>query len=200
MLRLCRANKYFPLRIGNSDATSGPRIGGRPPEGVLPSVITAHTRYFATLPLYDKPELEVSIFTSIASRSDDDFCISYHSNEIKTEVSSIVQFVHHPFSHRSQKDGFNAEYSAQSLIIGEETAETFSNQYVGHRIGGTPFILGYVGEGVSKILTEGYVHFVQFAYPVPDDAGEGEWVLGNFSLSVFAKAEGRDFRFRYVFT
>lgn len=201
MLKLCRALRYFPLRIGDSDLGSGARIGGRPPEGVVPPVITPHTRYFATLPLDTNPELEVSLFTSIAPSSDDDLCLSFHLNEVKAEDSPVVQFVYHPGSCRSQKDGLNAEYSAQSLVIGEETTENFDDQYVGHRIGGTPFILRHaVVECVANLLDEGFVHYVQFAYPGPYDAGNGLWVLGNTFLSVFAKSDGRYFRFRYVFT
>ena len=167
----------------------------------MPPTVNPDTRYFATLPIDDEAELEVSLFTTIAESLESDFFITDHINEVKTEDSPVVQFVVHPRSCRTQKNGLESEYSAQPLIVAQETAETQDDPSGDHKMGGIPFIFPrYVIEAVATLLADGYVHFLQFSYPGPDDAGEGLWALGNRSLLVFVKPEAGNFRFKYVLT
>ena len=167
----------------------------------MPPTITPDTRYFATLPIDDEAELEVSLFTSIATEIGDDRFLTRNINAVKAEDSAVVQFVVHPRSCRTQKDGLESEYSAQPLIVGHETPEIQDDSNGDHKAGGTPCLFrSDVIETVATLLADGYLHFLQFSYPGPDDAGEGEWVLANYSLNVFAKPEVGNFRFRYVLT
>lgn len=53
------------LVISRSDTATGPRIGGKAPEGINPPKTHHCTRYFATVSLNEPATREVSLFTSL---------------------------------------------------------------------------------------------------------------------------------------
>src|SRR5690242_17714303 len=53
------------INISREDSDTGSRIGGNPPDGVVPPVVTPATRYFLTVALEGGASQELSLFVSI---------------------------------------------------------------------------------------------------------------------------------------
>src|SRR4051812_10594384 len=88
--------KTRPIVISRSDSEKGPRIGGTPPEGIVPPRIHSGTRYFATLPLDLVGTHEVTLFTTVDHEAQSEQRNVYQNVRKVFELQDFVQIVVHP--------------------------------------------------------------------------------------------------------
>lgn len=185
--RLC-----LPVTVGPGDIEVGPRLGGKPPQGVNPSTRVATTRYFVTLPVSADGEVEVSIFLSF------DFDqMANAAGRVQGPADELIEVIVHGRSVRKAGTPEHiSELSPQRLVIHNESPDWFITGGTkvidsGHKIGGRPYIEQPRSSMLNELqaaATAGFRQFAQIGFPSGqhDAAVEGDWPFadGVFHLLV----------------
>src|SRR6266516_2443289 len=136
------------ITISREDSDTGSRIGGNAPEGVLPPVVNAATRYFVTLELGDSTARELSLFVSI-DWDDATCCETSNPDNLWNNVSKLqrtdcplVQCIVHPHTTRSHSSHLKSDLIGRALLIEEERPDILVEHggelLLGSKIGGRP--------------------------------------------------------------
>ena len=187
LVRNCR-----PIRICNDDVTTGSRVGGYAPEGVLPPVLNSLTRYFATVTLDEAHDL--SIF--LGMDYDEGSPTSLWQNVVKLHSigSDLVQCVIHGSSARSFEGFLVSELDGHALEIGDErpdiSVEPKGPLLIPCKIGGRPYFYydnrAYMAS-IDRLFNEGFIYLLQFTCPSAKETPKGEWPFFEFTFHLFAK-------------
>lgn len=178
------------ITIGSGDGQTGPRLGGRPPDGLTHPSMTGDCRYFLTVPVCDAPSLELSVFINrrfdVLIRTSGDLC-----------RDERVLLLCHPVSQRAVSSPFASELSEHPLVLGPEADDWFVEEgeevvYSDHKLGGRPYTIHdppeYI-EGTRDASVLGMHHFLQFAFPGPTEQVEGSWPWGDGLFHVFWRGQ-----------
>jgi len=184
-----------PIRILEQDAETGARIGGNPPDGIVPEEVFYCTEYFATLVIDGDQTREISIFNSFEMDVISDR--SFLNNKyivFPQERAAFIQFVIHDKSTREKKNSdLTSTLSSHALILEPEEPDADgwldSNIYRGSKMGGYPLYWqnkqSIRGQG-KALLDQGFTHLFQFAFPDDRDGKvSGNWPYGEYILHVF---------------
>lgn len=194
--------RCIPFHVKDGPSETGPRLGGRAPENVLPLRLTDHTQYFATLPLCAEPSLEASIFFLGPDIFDADTSTLQPANP-------FLEIVTHSPSTRRNDKRFASKISEHAIITKSErddadgdcvdpswkhpflASEVISN----HKFGGRAFIFQWGRWTDSKfselelLHTQGFVQVIQIAMPVGrrDGKVKGTWPFGDGHFHLYGR-------------
>jgi hypothetical protein len=180
------------LRIALEDSDAGPRIGGKPPEGIVPATVLPATRYFLTIPLGNDGAMELSLFVSIDW--DDQTCTeaTNRSNlwnnvsRLQAPDSPLMQCVIHQPAARSRAGSLASDLTGRSLIIEPEApdvvVEPGGELLLCSKIGGRPYFyygtVAYI-EALNRLFEQGFCLFLQYT--------EGGYERGQPFMSPFGE-------------
>jgi hypothetical protein len=187
-----------PFNVGSGDSREGPRIGGRPPAGIEPSRHAA-ARYFATLPLADNGEEEISLFFPmngdvVSAQSgivhDDGIDVVVHSPSRRGDGPYPTPLPEHPLVMGSPKSDRVADDG------GELVPES------GHKLGGRPFLIQNersLVEAVRTSILAGYRQVVQFDFPAGggDAVFDGPWPFVDGMFNLMGRRVGSEWEWRW---
>jgi hypothetical protein len=201
-------DKCRPFTIARDDDPQWGKIGGHPPQGVEPSVVTQFTQYFATLKTGDPDQTELSLFISMDYDLSSPNCLWKNKTRMLTADRPLVQFVFHQPSPRGNDARFASKLSGHGLILEDERPDSDDPNdniiWNHHKIGGSPFYtrLKYpILEETKALLERGYLHLVQFSFPDAQDGPvSGSWPFAEFVFHVFAKDIGGQIDWRYCWS
>lgn len=179
----------LPITVGAGETQSGARLGGLRPEGIRPK--TASARYFATLPLTQDRETELSVFLAF------DFDgMANASRRILTNADDPLEVLVHEARPRANDPDNASELSAHPLEIHGTAPDWFvtgGKKVIesGHKIGGRPYIEqrspSLLAE-LERLTSSGFRQFVQIGFPSGrhDAIVTGDWPFadGVFHLLV----------------
>ncbi|MCE9533485.1 MAG: hypothetical protein K8T89_20520 [Planctomycetes bacterium] len=178
----------LPMHMAKGISLSGARLGGRPPLNVRPRVAS---RYFATIPLTDDDETELSVFVSFSSFSDlaNDGAFRLVMNDHKVHV------IIHGRSQRDLASTFSSDIKSEhSLAISPAISDANDDPaepLAGHKIGGNPLIIvkrPILMTNLAAAISQGYRLYCQFDFAVSgDDTWQGTWPFGQGLFQVFIK-------------
>lgn len=182
----------LPITIGTGSSETGPRLGGAPPEGVVPSKRTNLARFFMTLPLSAEGESEVSVFLGF------DFDqMANVTRRVLGPADDLIEVIEHEKRARGRdSDEFLSEVSPHPLIIGVQSPDWFitGGERViesGHKIGGRPYVeqpRSTLLREMDSMMAEGFRQFVQIGFPGGRDSDvEGDWPFGDGIFHLFMK-------------
>ncbi len=185
-------NECVPFRIGNDDIESGPRLGGRPPDGIEPRSIL-EARYFATIPLRTDPNEELSIFFPM--RGD---VVAASSGVLHT---NFIEVIVHPESTRGGSNNHRSPLPEHPLFLLPSRDDFFEDdegQVVvesHHKLGGRPFLIHDDPEterALRLLSAAGYHHIVQFDFPAGGDDAiiDGPWPFIDGMFHLFGRRNG----------
>lgn len=196
------ASSCRPIQICKEDSLDGPRIGGSPPDKIVPPVQNSLTRYFATIPLNEAHEL--SLFLSIDY--EEASCTSLWENSVKlhSQQSALVQCVVHPNANRSLKPSLISELSSHAMTIGDECADTIVEPrgalLVPNKIGGRPYFYydnqPYI-DSIYRLFDEGFFYFLQFTCPSAEQAPTGDWPFFEMTFHLLARETPSGITWKY---
>lgn len=183
----------LPVTIGEGASSEGPRIGGQPPCGVVPSARTALTRYLLTLPL-TMDGLEVSIFVSF------DFdLMAEASRRVEGHDELLEMVIHGPSQRRESGSDFVSDISPHPMIIHPPrpdwiVADGMKIVESGHKIGGRPYIeqpFDTLSEEADGLVTSGFMQVLQLAFPsgAADANVHGDWPFASGVFHVFVRQD-----------
>ena len=194
MLRDCFAseNKSRRLSVRGGDSTTGPRLGGRPPVGVVPK--NKGLSYLITLPWSE--ELEVSLFVD----ADADFIFS--SAASVPSGPPHYELIRHEPRPRGESGAYDSELSEHPILIGDLVDDAgeldfdgVRQPYSDHKIGGRPYFLQgepELEDAVAALLADGFGHAIQLGFPgSPGVDVRGTWPFGDGLFHVLVR-EVRD--------
>lgn len=174
---------YVPFLFSEPMRSSGPRFGGAPPLGVVPSC--AEAAYLGTVPILGEAHQEVSLFLAC----DFDFILE-HRGEILDDSS--VEVKRHALSVRDEsRPGFYQSYDLdlRGAAKDGDGDEVFDH----HKLGGLPYLIHPyaedLGSKVAKLLEVGYNQILQLDFP----AGRGNclvrgtWPFGDGMFHLLGK-------------
>jgi hypothetical protein len=178
-----------PVQIGEGPSEDGPRLGGRPPSGVIVPTMRPECRYFATVPISVDPPLELSIFINREFES----LIAASLGELIND-DRVLLIPHRP-SRRAIESPYRSELSEHPLVLGEECDDWFlgddGDEVTSsmHKLGGRPHTIHDPPEFVpatQEAARRGLRQFIQFDFPGADDAMiQGSWPWGDGEFHVF---------------
>src|SRR5580658_8685612 len=113
-----------PFTIARDDHSQWGKIGGNPPEGVKPSVLTEFTQYFATIKTGDPDKTELSLFISMDYDLSSPNCLWKNKTRMHKADSPLVQFVFHQALPRGDDARFASKLSGHGLIIEDERPDS----------------------------------------------------------------------------
>jgi hypothetical protein len=180
-------SKYRPFHIGETDAESGPRIGGVSPKDVEPAFRNQLTRYLLTLPISDG--VEISVFYSFDYFSDGPEGFHDAAFIVHDSKSHLAEIVVHSASKRGGECNIPSDIPGHQLEVAsssiEEDFDAESIGYEFHKIGGVPVFTNEFDSNIRSIakgqIDEGFAHLLQLAFPVgPGDAVvDCNWPFGE---------------------
>jgi hypothetical protein len=190
----------LPVRVGDGTSETGPRLGGDPPQGILPSNQLLLTRYFATVPISLEPDLEASIFLSF------DFAqMAKYSGILCND--ELVQVVIHEPSRRGSQSQLSSNLSAHPLIIKDFQTDWVIDDGIqlvesGHKIGGRPYIIHNepsIHEESAKIMADGFVQIIQLDFPGGggDAIVSGDWPFADGMFHLFGKVSSNNWEWKW---
>lgn len=200
-------HKCLPLTIAREDQPAGGRIGGNPPEGIRPALVTENTRYFATLA--DKEQrAELSIFISMDYDLASQNSLWKNKSTMLSADCPLVQCVVHEPKPREEKSNLESELSGHGLIVEAERPDSDDPRqniiWNHHKIGGFPFFnrpRNLLVEQSKALQREGYLHLLQFNFPDAQDGPiSGDWPFAEYTFHVFARGAGQQTDFRYCWS
>lgn len=198
-------NKCRPLTIAGHDRAQWGKIGGDSPQGVEPPVIMEATRYFATLNAGDPAGAELSLFISTVYKPSSPVSVLKNRSIMHAIDNPMVQFVFHKPSSRGGRSNLASELSGHGLIVEDERLDSDDRTeniiWNHHKIGGYPFFTHWnksIVEQSRALLQEGYLHFLQFAFPDDKDGPiSGTWPFADLVFHVFSMEVKGQVDFRY---
>ena len=198
-----KKNKCRPFTYEIGSASSGSRIGGRPPQNAIPMFYVACQKYFSTIEF--DAGLSVSIFYSFDIYGDNEIRDIISHNNRPLFSSELIDAVVHERGVASEDSNISAEVSCHKIKFGIEQRDMAQGDstvpYPQSKIGGKPFVdnVSLVGEAFERLLTAGFQQLIQFDTPNPNThpfVDGFPWDPGW--LHVFVKGmtiEGCDFAF-----
>jgi hypothetical protein len=180
----------IPLHIGTGLSEAGPRLGGRAPRGLRPSVDDS-ARYLLTIPLGGAYDKEVSVFVC----SNNEPLLTARG---QLSTGAAVEAIAHPASLRGDVNDWSARLSEHPLLLdpprsdwmlGDEGQPAIESN---HKLGGRPYCLmenGRRREQLDELRARGYVQVLQL--DVPGCAGDtgnvaGDWPFMDGMFHLFA--------------
>jgi hypothetical protein len=192
-----------PISISLEDAPNGPRIGGNPPEGVLPPQVSSLTQYFATLCLDKSTSKEVSIFLDLDAEEGSPNSI-YRNVSRLWSTETFVQIVVHPSSRRAMSPFLASPLSGRALIIEPQrpdiVVEPGGELLLPSKLGGKPYLFYYAKdyiEALNGLCAEGFILFVQMTWPGLAASPVGAWPFDEYTFHLFAKETPHGIFWRY---
>ena len=195
----------LPITVGSDGGEYGARVGGLPPEGIVPLRETDTTRYFATLPLTADGEREVSIFLSF------DFDqMANASRRLMGPADDLIELVVHEKRPRSTgRRDLISELSEHLLIIHDESPDWFitgGEKVVesGHKIGGRPYVeqpRSSMMNELQAVMADGFRQFAQIGFPSGqhDAAVAGDWPFADGIFHLLVKQDvGENLEWRWL--
>jgi hypothetical protein len=196
-----------PIRILSDDAKTGSRLGGLPPEGIVPQRIISCTQYFGTFVIDENEGTEISLFNAFEQGVFTERSFFRNRNLLfPSDQAAFIEFVVHGKSERKRRNSnLAAALSSHSLALDPEEPDTDgwldSDVYQGSKIGGYPFYWQNkksIREQGGALLAQGFTHLFQFASPDNRDARvSGDWPYGEFILNVFVDNPSHPMDIRY---
>jgi hypothetical protein len=184
-----------PFRRGSGGSETGPRIGGRAPEGIIPSYGCTNAMHLFTFPLLSDGQKEVTVFYS---RRAFDEMVSVPCNSIELTLGRFIDVAVHGPSRRSANQDFSSDLSEHPLVFLGETDDVFSDDdsrespLFGHKTGGRPYRLGNRNELFDRIeglQKEDYLLIAQMEFMVNGDAQwKGNWPFADGIFHVFGRS------------
>lgn len=182
--------KCIPICIGKGESKTGPRIGGASPEGIFPLYVLPDTEYFCTVPLCEKPYMEISVFLSLT------LPVMLEHRDCLLDGRE-VQVVSHAASRRGTSDYLRSRLSAHPLIL-DPVADDWLIDDRGdriirsnHKLGGRTHLIRPYEDLVAKIRdmnASGYLHVLQVDFPGGGDAPvQGNWPFADGIFHLFGK-------------
>lgn len=197
---ISNARKYWPMHIGEGDGNTGFRIGGLPPIGLKPKLVSDLTQYFGTFPIFGDQDEELSIFVAFdyLNRDSPSFIANNLWKPLGEDVP-VIQCAFHAHSKRSEDASLASEFNGCAVNIGPESMDSVENEpgESAHRIGGTPFFYPKYAHIAAQLLSSGYVHVLQWGYPGKGDCSvKGEWPFANYRFHLYLrqKKEGYEYK------
>ena len=194
MLNRFDSDKVRPLLIGKNDTNYGPRIGGHPPEGVLPAKVLSNTRYLVTMPIDESGANELSLFTSFDYDTGDparDFYLNI--GKIFTR-EDFVQVVIHSTSKRSDSSNLSCELPGCSVEIlppaDDIVVPVGGELLLPNKMGGIPYVYCAAGNyslSLEKLLSEGFMLFLQLTWGGYEPAVPFVWPFDEYTFHLLAK-------------
>lgn len=178
-----------PFHVGEPDTGFGSRMGGLAPAGVVPSRMTASTRYFLTLSGYPREGIDLSIFLHF---SVDQMLESAG----RPDFGSLVEVVLHEPRPRGPSTTLASELPPRELIVGEAKEDWFVDQgghmmvESCHKLGGRPFLENapaYFEAALDELASAGFAQFIQFDFPAleGDSIVDADWPFATGMFHVF---------------
>lgn len=198
----------MPITVATGDSEHGARLGGKPPEGLIPANRTEKSRFFATLPLAADGEIEVSVFLSFAFDQ-----MAEASRRVLGPANDLIEVVVHEKRPRATRaTDLVSELSPHPLVIHGVSPDWFITGGArkiepGHKIGGRP----YVEQPRSSMLNEmqatmsaGFRQFAQIGFPSGqhDAPVAGDWPFADGVFHLLVKqdeAECLEWRWMWEF-
>lgn len=186
------SRRCIPFDLAAEQGGLGPRLGGRPPLGVVPPGQAGSYVYFATLPLLADPLVHVSVF------------LPSHPEALFERVGRIceqgpVAIAQHAPAPRIEGDvgSLCSALSERSVSLRGEADDWFLADdgseltEQAHKLGGRPYLLGYPGveQELVGLVAEGFGQVAQFGFPAkPGDVPVlGTWPFGDGFFHLFAR-------------
>lgn len=189
LLQLRRDHKCLPLTLGDNQET-GPRLGGRAPEGILPEVPSPNLHYLLTLVL--SPTQECSIFIDAP-----DQILSAPATTMCYD--NRVQVIKHGPSQRGQGSRYDSWLSGHQIIYLPPVDDEMVTEDGEHfpqgmfKIGGNPYMIQQtkrIIEGVATAQQAGFRQFLQVDTPAQRAPRiHGSWPFFDGTLNLFARPE-----------
>jgi len=175
------------ITIAGGDSREGPRLGGRPPEGVTDPRMTEDCRYFLTVPICEAPALELSVFINC------DFRTLIGSDDLIRD-DRVLLLTHAPRP-RCESSPWTSQLSEHRLVLGPEAddfiyIEKYDEEVVEsrHKLGGRPYTIQEEAEdleGTREAASLGMRHYLQFDTPEGAEHVSGSWPFGGGMVHLF---------------
>lgn len=162
----------------------GGRLGGRPPDGIVPAQPRTNTVYLATVRISRFPDLEASIF--LTEREENELLKTGGRLYQGRDLGPIQVTLHGPTS-RGTGIGLRSTLSERAIVLGDEQDDWYTGGQAGvvqgrHKIGGRPAIFKEwdLEERAGELLSNGYMQVLQLDFPGDgDDVVGGDWPFGD---------------------
>jgi hypothetical protein len=187
-------------------------LAGAPPLGVRPAEVFPNTRHLATLGLEEG--IDVTLFSTFDYSSKKNSLYFFDAiGRLYDQSNVLIQFVlHSQIGRVDLASSLRNEIPALALMFGKNgvdpecpTIDDLGNAqiYAGHKVGGMPFFSQLEGEieAALRLLSNGYVHLLQLAFPSNRDSLaeiRADWPFGESVFHVFARKAGSSYEFRYI--
>lgn len=192
-------NECVPFRIDIDDFDSGPRLGGRPPDGIRPRDDT-EAQYFATLSLSSDPAEELSLFFSMKGD-----LVAASSGKIHSSLIDVI--VHSPRRRAISASG-SSPLPEHALVLMPKRDDTFVDDEgiatieSHHKLGGRPFLLHNEVElerDITALADAGYRQVLQFDFPAggEDAIVDGPWPFGDGIFHLFGRCSAGTWDWRW---
>lgn len=189
----------LPVSVGTGASEEGPRLGGRAPNGVIPS--GDELRYFFTVPLPDVKGVEVSVFMDMR----DTFVFAGTAGKVLAGAG--IDVVRHAVTARgTEASRHDSEVSEHPLVLGEPRADMTSEDgeevpFSNHKMGGRPyFVQGepVLEDEVNRLMASGFVHLAQIDFPGNEGDADvsGSWPVGTALFHVLTRDGSNGFEWR----
>ena len=156
-----------PIQYKTTDATDGPRIGGKVPTGLESEIVDDKTQYFGTFPISSTDaQKKFSVFHrfEIFGEDPERDVIDYNNRILRP--SRLIWAVVHDASSRGTANA--RAFEARSLHIGPETLDEAVDDdgtvlpYTESKLGGRCFLERYwLQESVEQIEADGFQFLMQ---------------------------------------
>lgn len=177
----------IPVLIGDGPSVSGPRLGGRSPEGIK---ARKGMEYLLTLPFSMDPAQELSLF--IAGFDE----ILPASGSLQ-EPGLIEVLLHSPAPRRASDESASS-LSEHPLLLQPAKDDWFINDdgetvvESSHKLGGRPYFTqgeSDLEDEVERILRSGYLQVLQLDFPGGGDDAlvSGDWPFADGMFHLFGK-------------
>ena len=198
------SEECIPFVIGSGPSSSGPRIGGSPPEGVYSSR-SPESHYLLTLPLEEAGATELSIFLN-----SDWWNIVYdHSRILYNQEEPWVDMVIHSPSIRDLHNCRESLLTPHPLLFrtieldrqSDDSGDEPGALLWEHKLGGKPYFVRYKAkfvDAIEEVEKRGYRQLFQIAFPGPKDATiAGTWPFLGGMFYLFFKHDGINYSWYY---
>jgi hypothetical protein len=196
------ARRYWPMHIVEGGESVGFRIGGMPPINVSPKRISERTHYFGTFPISGSRDVELSIFSSFdyVSFASPVF-IGRHIHKLIDWDSEAIQCVFHEPAPRGDDPRLASELTGYGINVAPEFLDDIEDERSGvpHKIGGIPFLYPKL-RGISDgLLTAGYCHLLQWAFPGKGDClVKGPWPFADYMFHLYLRASKSGYDYKAI--
>ncbi len=191
-----------PFRIGDGPSRSGPRLGGMPPAGVMPTGDVL--RYFLTVPLFHAPASGTMV--SVFSDPSDRFLFGGNAGRILGRECKGIEVSIHPDAPRTDSSSHASTLTPhpirlESSIVDVQDEEGMVVPRSGHKLDGAPYLVqraGRLAHEVRVLAGMGFRQCLQIDFPGADDSSSiaGDWPFGTAIFHVLLRPTGGEHDWR----